>query len=202
MTEGCFVDLLVAHVESMLDPTLIEPVGPVYRHMGALIVDSSLQAGLRYETVVAPRVRRVLETWPLASETSRFLDCCLRWGLMEVLNWTHPEKLERVLRITMLLHHRRVETVDELGGWALTSHGRNDLLALRGVGPKTVDYMAGLAGRPTIAVDRHLFRFAADAGLPALTYDNLAAAFYAAAEALELDPGGLDRAVWAHMADA
>lgn len=192
---------IVAAIRYLIDLTELPSSEAAYHHMGALIVDASLQAGLSYSTVVAPRVDRVLTAWPSADTTSRFLDCCLRWGLVDVLQWTHPEKLQRALRLTMLLRSARVETVQDLAQWAPSAEGRRALLGTSGIGPKTADYIAGLAGAPSVAIDRHLVNFAREAGVSALEYEALADLYRSAACELGVALSALDRAIWAAMAE-
>ena len=43
-----------------------------YCHMGATITDTILQAGVKYATVVVPRVKNILEKYPEAKTTSDF----------------------------------------------------------------------------------------------------------------------------------
>ncbi|ALC19465.1 conserved hypothetical protein [Streptomyces pristinaespiralis ATCC 25486] len=66
---------------------------------------------------------------------------------------------------------------------------------MKGVGPKTIDYISNLVGRSHVAVDVHLRTFAANAGVPDLTYERLRAAYVAAAALLGHDSGGLEHAV-------
>jgi hypothetical protein len=190
-------ELLATAISNSLDLSMLRPSGPAYQHMGAIIVDASLQAGLNYASVVRPRVHRLLESWPNSDTTTRFLDSCLRWGLVDVLRWSHPEKLQRALRLTMLLVAHRVDTVEDLAAWAPAE--RDTLLTVPGVGPKTADYLASLAGAPAVAIDRHLEQFAMLAGIAVVGYDSLADTYRKAAGMLDVDLSALDRAIWALM---
>lgn len=73
---------------------------------------------------------------------------------------------------------------------------------MKGVGPKTVDYIGNLVGRSQVVVDVHLRAFAADAGVPDLGYRQLQAVYEEAAALLGHAPGGLEHAVWCFKASA
>jgi len=55
---------LVAYVYSLKDFTCTPLEGEPYEHMGAVIADATLQAGVRYATVVKPRIDRLLVQHP------------------------------------------------------------------------------------------------------------------------------------------
>ena len=58
--------LLSHFIAAHPDFELVEEATTGYDHMGALVVDGVLQAGIRYETVVVPRVELVLARFPEA----------------------------------------------------------------------------------------------------------------------------------------
>jgi hypothetical protein len=169
---------------------------PVYAHMGATLADAVLQAGLRYETVVVPRVRRLLSRWPRSRTTSAFVGVAQRHGICEVLAWGHPRKPQLVLDVASLLLCERVQTEWDLADWLRNPDSQCALLALHGIGPKTVDYLRKLVGHPVVAVDRHLRRFAARAGVHARGYDDMVTVLELSAEMLGVDCGTLDSIIW------
>ncbi|MEU9031793.1 hypothetical protein AB0D46_30560 [Streptomyces sp. NPDC048383] len=73
---------------------------------------------------------------------------------------------------------------------------------MKGVGPKTVDYLGNLVGRSQVAVDVHLRTFAAHAGVPNLPYEQLRTAYEEAAALLGHEPAGMEHAVWRRMSGA
>ena len=85
--------------------------------MGATITDAVLQAGLRYEIVVWPRVQHVMEADPEAATTSGFLAVLRERGGEEVVQWTHPEKLGRMEAVAELFAAQGVETEIDLRRW-------------------------------------------------------------------------------------
>jgi len=190
---------LAEYMESLSDFTMRKdirsPGEPEYNHMGALLTDAILQAGLRYETVVLPKVLRVKDTYPEAFTTSGFLNILEARGYQEVLQWKDEEKPDRLKRLATFLQERNVETVEDLKTWLERPQSRKELLGIKGVGPKTADYLALLAGLPRVAVDRHIKSFCAEAGIK----KNVARAVKEAAEELGTDVVCLDYSIWFYM---
>lgn len=173
--------------------------GACYAHIGATICDTVLQAGLNYRTVVAPRVQRVICRWPSATRSSRFLAMISRHGLNDVLLWKHPEKPTRIGQFTEFLVGQRIETEDELSEWLTDDENSQSLRELRGVGPKTVDYLKSLVGLPAVAVDRHVRTFAAWAGVTATSYDHIRQIVCEVADSLQLERRAFDHAIWSYV---
>jgi hypothetical protein len=175
----------------------VEPGGARYDHMGALLSDAALQAAIDFDAVVKPRVERLLAAWPDAVTVDLFRSRAAAEGLGVVLDWNHPEKLARALRLADLLANEGVQTVPDLHEWCLLPDSRTKLLKIKGVGEKTADYVAVLAGGQAIAVDRRIRAFVGPG-----SDDEIRALLTAVAEELELDLGVLDRVVWAAGKDA
>jgi hypothetical protein len=165
-------------------------------HIGALLADCVLQAGLNYRYVVEPRVRRLKTLYPYATRISILADLLEDLGAETVLQWNHPEKPRRLERMVGVLVQRGIETTSDLGDWVVTDEGRTALVAVKGVGPKTIDYMQILCGRPTCAVDRHVISFMEDAGVTPRNYEHAHALFTRCATSLRVSPDVLDAAVW------
>jgi len=172
------------------------PFEPAYDHMGALLTDAGLQAGIAYRTVVAPRVARLVAQWPDASTVSSFLRHVREEGLHEVLDWPDPDKPGRIRRLAELLEAENVETVADLNAWLGQPGSRTKLISLRGIKDKTADYIANLAGRPVAAVDRHIRTFVAGSGVDVESYDDVHRLLACVAAKLGLDLGALDRMIW------
>ena len=170
-----------------------------YGHMGATLTDAVLQCGLNYRTVVYPRVRSVIERFPHATCTGAF------WAVLEnhtpanVLNWSHPEKLRRLLEIASLLLHKQVQTEVDLGRWLIVVENAELLLSIKGVGPKTLDYIKLLTGIPTVAIDRHVRKFVAMAGLQTDDYEEIKCIVLESAEILNIAPSTLDHSIWHYL---
>lgn len=175
----------------------IRPPGqPVYKHMGALLTDAILQAGLDYDKVVLPKALRVRDNYPEAATTSGFLKVLEAKGYQEVLQWKDEVKPDRVKRLAIFLGDQNVETVAELKVWLTRPESRKEVRTIKGVGPKTADYLPILAGLPSVAVDRHIVRFCDEAGIEKKAIKK---AVKQAALELGTDEGCLDYSIWFYM---
>jgi hypothetical protein len=189
---------LAEYIESLPDFNLQTgrtPGEPMYEHMGAVLTDAVLQAGLNYDKVVLPRVLRVLNTYPEASTTTGFMNVLEANGYQEVLQWKDETKPDRLKRIGTFLRDRKVETIGDLKVWLGRKESRKELLEINGVGPKTADHLPILAGLPSVAVDRHIKRFCAEAGITR----NISKAVKEAAEKMDVDESCLDYSIWIFM---
>jgi len=166
--------------------------------MGALLTDAILQAGQSYENIVRPRAIRVRDTYPEASTTSGFLNTLEANGYQDVLQWNDTVKPDRVKRLATFFQDQGVESVEELQAWVKRPGSRKELLAINGVGQKTADYIAWLAGISVVAVDRHIKRFCSAAGIQTR---DIKKAVKEAAEELGVDEGCLDYAIWFYMSN-
>lgn len=173
-----------------------------YRHMGATIADAGLQAGINYRSVVLPRVKRLIEKWPNANTTSNFLKQSEIWGMQKLLNWSHPEKVGRVTAMAILLRKNGVETEAGLVPWLDDDNNRKALRSVRGVGPKTVDYLWRLSGGASIAIDRHMRSFAFSAGVIPRNYEEMKKIFRYAGDILGIDYSSLDHTIWLYVSRA
>ena len=189
----------VARVVGLIESLSDFAVGPEplpRKHMGGVIADAALQAGLRWETVVAPRVQRVCSLWPTAHTVSTFLGKAHRWGLADVLAWNHPDKLHRAMSLAGMLAANSIETHRDLWQWLQDSTSAIELCSIPGIGPKTVDYLGVLVAAPTIAIDRHVRVFLSWAGVEAPSYHAAHVILMAACKELDFHPAAFDAAVW------
>ena len=217
---------VAAFVRSLDDFVFVEDLALPYNHMGATITDAVLQAGLRYETTVWPRVQHVLRI-PEAATTSGFLAALRERGGEEVVHWTHAEKLGRMQAVAELFIAEGIETEAELRQWlcgdvALNDAGKDEagavedvavvgacranaakLAAIHGIGPKTIDYFKILCGeQDTAAVDIHLTRFLERAGVSVRGYDHARDVVAQAADLLRVSTARLDHSIWTYMSKA
>lgn len=198
MTIDDDVAKLANHVRSTLGEGPFLRAGG-WHHMGAVICDAILQQARHYRRWVRPRVKDLQEAWPDAHTVTRFRARTSEGELGAVLRTTNRRKLSAIVAITALLVESRVETRDELRAWLKKDGSRSALLAVHGVGPKTVDYLSSLVGGSHVAVDVHLRAFARQAGVGATTYHKLRRVYEETADRLGHDRGGLEHAVWNHM---
>lgn len=94
----------------------------------------------------------------------------------------------------------QIQSTCDLGA-ALRDEGfREDIRRVKGIGPKTVDYMACLVGVDCIAVDRHIRGFAECVGLEDDSYGYLREVFSFAADLLSVSRRDFDSNIWHHQA--
>lgn len=173
---------------------------PVY-HVGAVLADAALQAGLNYRTVVKVRVDRIVEDFPEAVTLSGTINAIAVVGVANFLRWRHHIKVSRFVCLTELLRSESVDEFDQLREWLQHPTSRVKLRAIHGIGPKTVDYLCCLVGLDFIAVDRHIRAFASDAGVTALDYDFLQIAASYAADLLGISRRHFDASIWNYVSD-
>jgi hypothetical protein len=167
-----------------------------YSHIGALLADAALQAGLNYRTVVRPRVERIQSVYPAAATLSG-LDITLEQvGPGTFLSWDHLTKIERFTGMAGALRANGIQDVSDLRVWLSCRDTRATLLGIHGVGPKTFDYICCLAGLDHIPVDRHIKSFASEAGVNVEGYLDLQAAVSFAADLLGLPRRDFDAWIW------
>ena len=190
--------LLVNHVRATLgDGPFPAPGG--WSHMGAVITDSVLQQRWNYQRQVRPRVEGLQKQWPDAATVSGFRDRISKEGLEKVLRLKPQKKLGLIKELTDHLAHAGVESRQDLHQWLdQTAHGAS-LRTLKGIGPKTVDYLGCLVGRDDIAIDIHLRAFAKQAGVTISDYAALRSLYEQTADALGHQRSGLEHAVWNHQ---
>ncbi|CAI3803867.1 hypothetical protein [Pseudarthrobacter sp. MM222] len=133
-----------------------EPAAELSRewgHIGAIIVDATLQRRQNYHATVRPRIVALLEAWPDADITSGFRRRLDTGELSEVISWPSPGRLAQVEDITRVFESQGIETVgdlrDQLGDQAQRAVLREALAAVRHVSPKTLDYFDTLSGITT-----------------------------------------------------
>jgi endonuclease III len=172
-----------------------------YGHMGATLTDAALQAGVRYATVVRPRVQRLLAEYPQATTSSTFLKLLTELGSATLLQWSGGRKIDTLLELTRLLVAESVETEDDFRTWIAVPRNLDRLQKIKGIKDKTANYLEILLGKQSVAVDRHLFRFLAEAGLPITNYDEAHVLIRNAAILLDINISLLDHSIWRYMSE-
>lgn len=165
-------------------------------HLGAVLADSVLQAGLNYTNVVRPRVLAILRTYPTLDTISALLGLIQERRTGAFLNWRHHEKVNRFEMLVAFLRNSGIEDVQDLRVSLASEQFCDAIQTINGVGPKTVDYMACLVGIDSIAVDRHVRTFAKKVGVENDDYHFLRRSFCCAADLLVLPRREFDAWLW------
>jgi len=170
-----------------------------WRHMGAMLTDAVLQAGIGYEAVVLPRAKQIWADYPEAATTSAFARLIKERGTGPLLNWKGKKKLATLEELVKVLLENGVETEDELRSWLEQPANVERLKQIKGLKDKTADYLQILVGMHTVAVDRHLFQFLENAGAPKKTYNEAHKLIREAAVLLGVESSALDANIWRYM---
>jgi hypothetical protein len=165
-------------------------------HLGAVLADAILQAGVNYQTVVRTRVQRIQSQFPETATLPGLIALIERDGAGGFLLWNHPAKVARFVSLAKFLAMQGIETTVDLRRWLCLSSARQHLLALHGIGPKTCDYLCCLVGIDCIAVDRHIKTFASEAGVSVSDYECLKSAVSYAADLLGMRRRDFDAWIW------
>lgn len=169
-------------------------------HLGAVLADSVLQAGLNYTTVVRPRVLAILRSHPSRHSISSLVSLIDDGKTNAFLNWRHHEKVSRFEALVVFLQRCGIEDVVDLRASLASDEFCGAIQNIKGIGPKTVDYMACLVGLDSIAVDRHVRTFAKAIGVENDDYHFLRASFCYAADLLSLPRREFDGWLWRRSA--
>lgn len=192
---------LVDFIEALTGFEYVSNSDGNYEHMGAIIVDGILQAGLKYETVVKPRVLSVLEKYPNNTTSSSFITVGKEQGIKNIISWKNDKKPNLIMLLLSFLQSEQVETCQQFSTWLEQENNILKLRSIKGIGPKTIDYLKILLGKETVAVDIHLKRFVQMAGIELSNYDEIKTVITETANHLNISPSQLDHSIWKYMAE-
>jgi hypothetical protein len=191
---------LAQYVRSLTD-FVYHKVDPPYGHIGATIADSVLQANNKYDTHVAPRIQRILKQWPNAKTVTVLLDLLRTVSTATFLNWKGEDRAKRFTSILHLLKSEQIDGEADLQTWLTKDTNLPKLLAINGIGPKTVDYLKIMVGLQSIAIDRRLLKFFVMAGIAINPgdYQTAREVLKGAAGLLSIPQADLDHSIWRYM---
>ena len=169
-------------------------------HVGGMLAECALQAGLNYETVVVPRVKAFVDKYPAASTVSGLRALLASSDTASLLGIRNARKCGVFRDLAHLLFTENVETPPDLRAWLEHRDSRNKLLALHGVAVKTAAYLRLLIGLPSVAIDVHLRRAAAEVGVRRPD-DKLEQLYSEAAKQEGVPLAELDGSLWQRGAD-
>ena len=172
-----------------------------YNHIGGLYTDVILQAGLNYNTIVKPRVSRVINTFPDCHTVSGFENKISEVGIEKIIEWKNSEKTQRILSLVEFSKQNGIEYESDLLHFLQTKSNQEKVLELRGIGLKTLHYTMKLLCVDCVAVDRHINTFINHAGIHAEQYDEVKQIVEFAADLLETSRAKLDKFIWSLMSN-
>lgn len=178
------------------------PDCPYKNHIGALLTDVILQAGLNYQHVVAPRVYKVLNEYPVAYTINRFSAVLQKHSIETVLDWHDSEKQIRMIRILEFCKAQGIQNSYQLKIYLVNSKSNSaNFKSIRGIGDKTYDYLLKLLGVESVAVDRHIYKFISDAGIIYKDYNEAKQIVEYAADMMQISRRTLDYSIWLYMSN-
>lgn len=193
---------LKEYIDAIEDFRFIEPdLCPYRHHIGALLTDTILQAGVNYRSVVWPRVESVLLRFPEAETISIFSQVLQKYGTRNVLNWNNRDKLRRMDELVSFCYYQSIETTEDLTIFLKDEKNIQLLKEINGIGNKTCDYVRRLLGFDTVAVDRHIRSFLEEADIIYQDYYEIKEVVEFAADFMECTRRELDYSIWKYMSD-
>lgn len=192
---------LAQYVRNLKDFKLAENFDGNYGSMGAIIIDGILQSGIRYSTVVKPKVDKYLSDYSKVTTTSEFKRLIESKGVSELINWKESAKTERIIELTHFLVGESVETEKDFYDWLSSDQNIKRLKSLSGIKDKTADYFKILTGHKTNAIDRQLLAFIGNAGIDVCGYDEAHKIVSDAARILNVDEALFDHSIWRFMSE-
>lgn len=190
---------LAHYVQSLPGFEFYKTIDGNYDHIGATVADAVLQANNKYSTHVKPRVNRILAQYPETRTTSSVLRLLESTAATEFLDWRGIDRAERFRQVLTLFAAESIEAESDLREWLSQESNLRKLRAIKGFGPKTVDYFKILVGVSTSAIDRHLLRFLELAGLTPCGYLDAQAIINTTADILSVDRAYFDHSIWQFM---
>lgn len=198
--------VLTDYIKALPDFKIEKMFDGNYNHIGATLTETVLQAGLNYKGVVKPKVLQIMQH-PEAKTVKGFL-ALTKDGTekyKKIIHWNDDKKPDLVIKLAKFFDREGVNTEADLKKWLQDSKNPEKLRKIKGIGPKTIDYLKILVGIPNCAIDRHLFNFIEQAGikLEQTGYDNqykeAQNIIEKTAEDLKTDKSVLDYSIWSYM---
>lgn len=190
---------LAQYIQSLPRFEFYKTIDGNYDHIGATAADAVLQANNKYSTHVKPRVNRILAQYPETRTTTSVLRLLESIAATEFLDWRGTDRAERFRQVLTLFAAEGIDVESDLREWLSQESSLKKLRAIKGIGPKTVDYFKILVGVSTSAIDRHLLKFLELAGLTPCGYLDAQAIINATADILSVDRAYFDHSIWQFM---
>lgn len=204
----CKAKTLVSYINSLKDFKINTEIDGNYKHIGATLTDTVLQAGLKYETIVKPKVMQMLKC-EKATTVKGLLKMTENGNdeLKNVIFWKDDRKPNLIISLAKIFDSEGINTESELKEWLKKEENPQKLRSIKGIGPKTIDYIQILVGIKSCAVDRHLFNFLGMAKVP-LESGNYEAQYKeakqiveASAKLMKIDTSVFDYSIWSYMSN-
>jgi hypothetical protein len=190
---------LAEFIRRLSDFSIVVEIDGNYHHIGATIADAVLQANMRYETHVRPRIKRIRKMFPAAATMSGLKKTLMERTTSGFLDWRGMDRVKRFDDIVSLFSSESIETEDNLRDWLMNERNLVKLAMIKGIGPKTLDYFKILTGIQTCAIDRRLLDFLKQAGIEVSSYDEAKEIINLTADIMEVQRAYLDHSIWEYI---
>jgi hypothetical protein len=199
MTLGDKTAKLVNFIGGLTDFVVVTEIDGDYQHIGATIADAVLQANMKYETHVRPRITRIRRMFPEAETLSGLKKILTERTVNDFLDWRGMDRATRFQNIVDLFNSEDLETENDLRTWLLDGGNVLKLLKINGIGPKTTDYFKILTGIQTCAIDRRLLDFLKQAGIEITSYAEAKEIINSAADKMGVQRSYFDHSIWEYI---
>lgn len=199
MTIADKANKLVEFIRGMSDFAIVTEIDGNYQHLGATMADAVLQANMRYETHVRPRINRIRRLFPAAATISGLRNTLAETTAIGFLDWRGTDRAKRFDDIVNLFSAEGIETEDDLSQWLMNEMNLFKLAMIKGIGPKTVDYFKILTGAQTCAIDRRLLDFLSQGGIEISSYDEAKEIINLAADIMGVRRAYFDHSIWEYI---
>ena len=190
---------LVEFIKNLPDFHIVDEIDSNYNHIGATIADAVLQANMKYESHVRPRINKIRRNFPEADTIFGLKRILSEKTAIDFLNWRGVDRVKRFQAIVDLLSSEKINTEDDLRCWLMNDINLTKLRRIHGIGPKTIDYFKILTGIQTSAIDRHLHNFLERANISVYGYDEAKDVINKAADKMNVPRSHFDHSIWKYM---
>jgi hypothetical protein len=199
MTIQAKADKLTEFIRHMSGWRIVTSPDGNYDHLGATIADAVLQANMRYETHVRPRITRIRKMFPAAATMSGLKTTLTERTSVDFLDTRGLDRAERFESIVALFSSEDIETEDDLRTWLMHEKNIAKLANIKGIGPKTLDYFKILTSIQTCAIDRRLLDFLKLADIEVSNYDEAKSVVNLAADLMGVGRVVFDYSIWEYI---
>jgi len=190
------------YIEKLPEFEIATEIDGNYQNMGATIIDGILQAGIKYETVVKPRVKKFLSMYPKITTTKKFKSLIDKVSVPALIDWKESSKTRIIRNLTEFLINENVDTESEFKDWLKNDDNIEKLKHISGIKDKTADYFKILTGHNTNAIDRHLISFLENAGIQIKNYQEAQSIISETAKLLHIQESYFDHTLWKYMSES
>lgn len=202
MSQSIEIKKLIEFIENHKEFNIIKSNSCFYKsHLGAMLADIILQAGLNYKNVVLPRVLSIYTNYPDAYNLDGLTLTLNNVSVELFLNWKDEKKIGRFKNVLEYLKSNKIQTTQELASSLAFNNNKDRFLSINGIGYKTIDYFLKLMDVETIAVDRHIIKFLTQANIKYYNYQSAKAIVEYTADILNISRRDIDYSIWHYMSE-